>query len=110
MLSREAADTNSIVFGLNHMGLEFTIYYTRGKHTHRWGSNPQSITLVANTPTAGARIHNLLHSWQTHPPLMQFRSWRNRKTDVFTSKYLSNLIYDIQPVSLSEILPWVGHI
>ena len=36
MLSREAANTNLIVFGLTRPGLEPTIYRTRGKHVNHY--------------------------------------------------------------------------
>ena len=39
MLSREATNTNFIVFGLTRPGLESTIYSTRGEHAHNYTTN-----------------------------------------------------------------------
>ena len=36
MLSREATNTNFIVFGFTRSGLEPTIYHARGEHTNRY--------------------------------------------------------------------------
>jgi hypothetical protein len=36
MLSGEAANTNFLVFGLTRLGLEPTIYITRGKHANHY--------------------------------------------------------------------------
>jgi len=39
MLSGEAANTNFIIFGLTHSGLESTIYRTRGEHANHYITN-----------------------------------------------------------------------
>jgi hypothetical protein len=39
VLSREATNTNFIVFGLTRLGLEFTIYRTQGKHANHYATD-----------------------------------------------------------------------
>jgi hypothetical protein len=62
MLSGEATNTNFIVFGLTQLGLESTIYRTRGEHANHyttdavllvkdyyyWDKNNVLITFVLN--------------------------------------------------------------
>jgi len=39
MLNKEAANTNYIIFGLTRLGLEPTIYHTRGQHANYYTTN-----------------------------------------------------------------------
>ena len=49
VLSREATNTNFIVFGLTRSGLEPTIYRTRGEHTNHYTTDAVSLKLgIAN--------------------------------------------------------------
>ena len=60
VLSREATNTNLIVFGLTQSGLEPTIYCTRGEHAHQ-GSNPRSTALEASTQTITPQIRYIFY-------------------------------------------------
>jgi hypothetical protein len=46
VLSREATNTNFIVFGLTQAGLEHTIYRTRGGHAYHYTTDAVSWVLM----------------------------------------------------------------
>jgi hypothetical protein len=51
MLSREAANTNLIVFGLTRPGNEPTTYCTQGKHTNHYNTNAVILMKYVYIPT-----------------------------------------------------------
>jgi hypothetical protein len=48
MLGGEATNTNFIVFGLTRLGLEPTIYHTRGKHTNHYATDAVAVVTIVS--------------------------------------------------------------
>jgi hypothetical protein len=48
MFSEEATNTNFIVFGLTRLGLDPTIYHTRGEHANYYTTDPVLDKLVVS--------------------------------------------------------------
>ena len=60
MLSREATNTNLIVFGLTRQGLEPTIYCTRGEHGNHYTTDAVS-SLILLYPLKKLFEYNICH-------------------------------------------------
>jgi hypothetical protein len=69
MLSREATNTNFIVFGLNQLWLELMIYCIRGGHANHYATNVHMVIEEKNLQ----ELHVIYQNEDSFNTLFQFK-------------------------------------